>query len=122
MGRTLVAADAEPGAPDVLVIAHDTWRARFAADPDVVGRDVRVGRVVHTIVGVMPEGFAFPLNHHFWAPFRENPTDYPMGEGPSIFISGRLAPGFTLADAKSELRVIGWPPSTRTPTGASAPR
>ena len=107
MGRTLVEADGEPGAPDVLVIGYDVWRTRFAADPGVVGRDVRLGRVTHTIVGVMPEDFAFPLSHSYWIPFREDPADYPRGTGSSIFISGRLAPGYELVDAKAELAVIG---------------
>ena len=107
MGRTLVPADAEPGAPDVLVIGYDVWRTRFAGDPEIVGKDVRLGRVVHTIVGVMPEGFAFPESHSYWIPFREDPADHARGEGPSIYISGRLARGYTLADAKAELAVIG---------------
>lgn len=107
LGRTLTAADAERDAPDVLVIGYDVWRTRFVADPNVVGKTVRLGRVVHTIVGVMPEGFAFPMNHHYWIPFKQDPADYPVGEGPSIFISGRLAPEFTLEDAQTELTVIG---------------
>lgn len=107
MGRTLVEADAELGAPDVLVIGYDVWRTHFAADPDIVGRDVRIGRVVHTVVGVMPKGFGFPLNHSYWTPFREDPADYPRGGGPAVYVSGRLAAGYTLEDARAELSVIG---------------
>ncbi len=107
LGRTIGSADSEPGAPDVLVIGHDVWQGRFAGDPSIVGREVRVGRVPHTVVGVMPPDFAFPMNHSYWMPLRERPIDHPVGSGPSIFISGRLAPGFELADAKAELDVIG---------------
>ncbi|HSR41633.1 MAG TPA: ABC transporter permease, partial [Longimicrobiales bacterium] len=107
LGRTLVEADAAPEAPDVLVLGYDPWRTRFAADPEIVGKEVRIGREVHTVVGVMPEGFAFPMNHGFWVPLREDPAEYALGEGPSIFISGRLAPGFDLDDAQAELTVIG---------------
>ena len=55
----------------------------------------------------MPEGFAFPVNHRFWTPLKADPSDNERGEGPSIYISGRLAPGVDLDDAQAELTVIG---------------
>jgi len=61
LGRTLVAADEELGAAPVVVLGHDVWRGAFASAPDIVGRRVRVGGEPHTVVGVMPEGFAFPI-------------------------------------------------------------
>ena len=60
MGRTLTAADDELGAPQVVVIGHDVWEARFASDPDVVGRVIDVGGIQRTVVGVMPEDFRYP--------------------------------------------------------------
>lgn len=107
LGRTLIEGDADSGAPAVVVVGFDAWRARFASDPDIVGKDVRLGHTVHTVVGVMPDGFAFPMNHSFWTPLKADPSDYERGAGPSIYISGRLAPGFDMADAQAELTVIG---------------
>ena len=107
LGRSLVEGDAAPDAAPVIVIGFDVWRSRFASAPDIVGSDLRLGRAVHTVVGVMPDGFAFPVNHGFWTPLRADPSEYVRGEGPSIYISGRLAPGFDLADAQAELTVIG---------------
>ena len=43
------------GAPPVVVLGERLWQARFGADPAIVGRDVRLGDVSHTVVGVMPE-------------------------------------------------------------------
>jgi predicted permease len=107
LGRPLVASDERADAEPVLVIGHDVWRSRFAADPSVVGRHVRLGSVVHTIVGVMPERFAFPMNHSYWAPLRiETGRDGP-GDGPAIFVFGRLARGATVAQAQAELTAIG---------------
>src|SRR5688500_1112411 len=60
-GRTLIEADEESGAPPVIVIGYDIWTRRFSRDPRVVGRTVRLGREQPTVVGVMPEGFAFPV-------------------------------------------------------------
>lgn len=107
LGRSLLEGDAAPKAPPVIVMGFDVWRSRFASAPDIVGSDLRLGRTVHTVVGVMPDGFAFPMNHRFWIPLRADPSDYERGEGPSLYISGRLAPGFDLADAQAELTVIG---------------
>jgi putative ABC transport system permease protein len=107
LGRSLLDADAAPGAAPVIVIGFDVWRSRFASAPDIVGRDLRLGRTVHTVVGVMPDGFAFPVNHRYWTPLKADPSEYKRGGGPSVFISGRLGPGFDLADAHAELTVIG---------------
>ena len=107
LGRTLVEEDAAPGAAPVVVIGFDVWRTRFASDPGIVGRNLRLGRTVHSIVGVMPDGFAFPVNHRVWTPLEADPSEYERGKGPSIFISGRLAPGPTLDGAHAELTVIG---------------
>ena len=60
LGRTLIDADERPGAPPVLVIGYDVWQSHFAGDPAIVGREIRIGRDAHTIVGVMPQGFRFP--------------------------------------------------------------
>lgn len=107
LGRYLVEADERAGAPPVVVIGYDVWRTRFAADSSIVGRTVRLGTVVHTVVGVMPEGFAFPESHEFWTPLRARPSAYERREGPEIFIAGRLAPGVTMEEAQAELSAIG---------------
>ncbi|MBA2301135.1 MAG: ABC transporter permease [Acidobacteria bacterium] len=75
LGRPIVEADEQPGAPWVVVIGHDVWRTRFASDPDVIGRELRLGNIHHTVVGVMPEGFRFPVAHSFWVPsgYRDAP-------------------------------------------------
>jgi hypothetical protein len=72
IGRPLADDDERAGAADVIVIGADLWRTRFASDPAVVGRTVRLGDTAFTIVGVMPERFAFPVNHQLWIPLRES--------------------------------------------------
>lgn len=107
MGRHLVEADERDGAPPVLVIGHDVWRNRFGGDPQIVGAKVQLGDTAHTIVGVMPEGYAFPINNRFWIPFRAEPSRYERLKGPALTVFGRLAPGASLAGADAELGVIG---------------
>ena len=68
LGRALTDDDERIGADPVVVIGYDVWQSRFAADPVVVRQTVRLGNEVHTVVGVMPENFGFPLYHQCWTP------------------------------------------------------
>jgi predicted permease len=106
-GRTLLPEDERADAPDALVIGHDEWVRRFSADPEIVGRSVRLGPTAHTIVGVMPEGFGFPTSHSFWIPWRLDAAAYAPRTGPVVNVFGRLAPGATLESAGAELSAIG---------------
>ena len=70
LGRRIVADDERPGAPPVVVLGYDEWQRRFDGDPNVLGRSLRLDDAFHTIVGVMPAGFGFPINHRLWIPLR----------------------------------------------------
>ncbi|CAN5701125.1 ABC transporter permease [soil metagenome] len=105
-GRYLLPSDEADGASPVIVIGSQAWQLHFASDPNVVGRTVRLGGVPRTVVGVMPEGFGFPSSHEFWIPLRVNPLEYPPGEGPSLEIFGRLAPGVTIEQAQAEFAAV----------------
>ena len=106
-GRVLVEQDEQPGAPQVVVIGYDAWQSRFAGDPAIVGQEIRIGRDVHTIVGIMPEGFGFPVNHQYWIPLRLDPrVAVAPGAGPNIDVFGRLAPGATRESAQGELSIV----------------
>lgn len=107
LGRYLVPEDERPGAPAVLVIGYEAWRTRFAADPRIVGRTVRLGSTPHVVAGVMPEGFEFPNDHQYWVPLRESPLAHARLEGPPLWVFGRLAPGSSLGEAQAELATVG---------------
>ena len=76
LGRPLIEEDERDDASPVVVIGYDVWQSRFSADPTVVGQTVRLGDTVHTVVGVMPEGFRFPVNHRFWTPLHIDRSDH----------------------------------------------
>jgi putative ABC transport system permease protein len=107
MGRPLLDADEQPGAPAVVVIGHGLWRSRFNGDPHVIGRSMQLGDTDHAIVGVMPEGFAFPVQHDLWVPLRLDVTRYARGTGPEVLVFGRLADGATFESAQAELTTVG---------------
>jgi putative ABC transport system permease protein len=107
LGRTLTAQDEQPAEPPVAVISHAVWNTRFGSDPNVVGHTVTVGTVTATIVGVMPEGFAFPTNQRIWLPLRVDGSVLAPRTGPAAQVFGRLAPGASMKEAQAELDVIG---------------
>jgi predicted permease len=107
LGRTLTERDEHPGEPPVVVIGHALWKTRFDSDPAIVGRTVKLGTTAATIVGVMPEGFGFPVNHRIWMPLRTDASVIPPRTGPAVSVFGRLAPGRSIDDARAELAVIG---------------
>ena len=113
--------DAAPGAAPVVVIGYDVWQRRFAGARDVIGRELRLGKDVHTVVGVMPAGFQFPLNFGYWVPLQPaSPKLIGSGSeggpgadamlrntGPEGVVFGRLAPGATLSRAHAEVSALG---------------
>jgi len=107
LGRTLTAPDEVIDAPDVVVVGADLWDSRFGRDPEIVGKTIRIGGVPHTVIGVMPEGFLFPMADHLWLPLRYNPTDYQRGEGPYLQVFGRLADGISMHQARAEVEMVG---------------
>lgn len=107
MGRVLTEADARQGAPSVAVIGYDVWRTRFGSDPAVLGRSMQLGTDHVTVVGVMREGFAFPIAHEVWTPLRSVNDPHPPRSGPAITVFGVLAPGATIDTAQAELTALG---------------
>jgi len=107
LGRVLIAADERPGAAPVAVIGYDVWQMRFAGDPDVIGRSVRIGESSATVVGVMPEGFAFPVSHDLWIPLQPDALDQAPRSGPAVNVFGRLAPGASMEEARAQLAALG---------------
>jgi predicted permease len=92
LGRTLIGADARPGAPPVAVIADDLWRRRYRADRAILGAIVRVNGTPRAIVGVMPPRFGFPVNAKVWLPAAERTGAGVASPEDRFQIVGRLRP------------------------------
>jgi putative ABC transport system permease protein len=107
MGRVLVDADESPGSPAVVVLGNRLWKMRFGADPAVIGRVVRLGATRATVVGIMPEGFAFPVRQSLWTPLGVSEFAQEPGRGRPLRVFGRLATGVELQEAQAELTTFG---------------
>ena len=106
LGRPLLPEDERPGAPPVMVIGDGVWRRKFGADPGILGRQVQLGADTYAVVGVMPPGFAFPINNSYWVPLPLGRISQPLGGG-SMHVFARLAPGATMASARAEISAFG---------------
>jgi predicted permease len=116
LGRVLGPADERAGAPPVVVLGYDVWRRRFAGDARVVGRSVQLGETYATVVGVMPEGYEFPVSHDAWVPLQSDQLIQPPREGPGITVFGRLAPGVSMRAAQVELSALGRRAAAESPS------
>lgn len=109
LGRVFDAEAETPGQDKVAVISHDLWRAQFASDPGVIGRDVRLNGESHRIIGVMPADFVFPNRQaQVWLPFaftQAQRGDQERGNEYSESV-GRLAPGATIEQLHGQLDAI----------------
>jgi predicted permease len=107
--------DLVPGGHPVLVLSHECWRSRFGADPQIVGRIVKINGSPFTIVGVMPAGFRGTerlLTPDLWVPMMmeahiESGNDWLERRGThNIFLLGRLRQNVSVAQAEASLNAI----------------
>ena len=73
LGRDFTPSDDRPGATPVAILAAGMWRSRYASDPSVVGRVIRINGTPTAIVGVMREPFRFPSVTDVWLPLSAMP-------------------------------------------------
>jgi predicted permease len=105
-GRGFRDGDDRPGAEPVILLSYRLWRERYGSAPDIIGRTIRANGVFHTVIGVMPENFAFPILEEVWTPLSIDPLAKPRGQGPSHQVIARLRPGVRLSQAKAEAAAI----------------
>jgi predicted permease len=116
VGRVFTQAeDQAPGRDPVAVISQGYWQRRFAGDRAVVGRTITVNGAALTIVGVTPPGFSGDIVGQpidLWIPLMMQPSVIPHAEWLGdreiswLLLMGRLKPGTTLAQARSDISAV----------------
>ena len=113
LGRGFTETDARSGGEPVVVISHALWVSRFDQAMDVLGRTMRVDDTVRTIVGVMSEGFGFPVLERLWIPLAVN-AGATSGNAYEVF--GWLRPGGSIEEARAQFSAL----SARLPERAGS--
>ena len=103
LGRTFQPDDDVQGGEKTAILSYGLWHRLFAGNPDVIGQSFDVGEP-YRIVGVMPQGFAFPQDAEFWLSWSGFPLSAETYRGwHSLWVVARLKPDVTAAQAETEL-------------------
>lgn len=108
LGRAFLAQEAQPGSSHVAILSRGFWQSRFASDPQIIGKTVKLQGEAYTVVGVMPANFQFPLMGaaNIWAPLALDDKQRADRNGSWFQAFGRLRPGVTQQQAAAEIAAI----------------
>ena len=107
LGRTFLPEEDQFGKGSFAVLSDSLWRRKFAADPNINGKNIRLRNTSYQVVGVLPPGFGVLNPADVYLPLAFNANDARMGAARVLFVVARLADGVTLADARKEMAIIG---------------
>jgi predicted permease len=104
IGRFFGPAYERPGGPDGVILTHQFWRRRFAGDPRVIGRLIKLGPAEREVIGVLPEGVWYPINAgpppELYVPYVITSSEQSNSRC-CVFAVGRLRPGVTVEQAQA---------------------
>jgi predicted permease len=113
LGRNILPEEDQPGHPNEMILSYGLWQRRFHGDPAIVGKTITINRRSCVVIGVMPQGFNFPLREgdvhtpwpyiEFWAPLQ---TGAPLHPQTGLFVVARRGPGVSLSTAQQDLASI----------------
>lgn len=106
LGRAFLPSDTRPGGDGVAILNYRFWTTQFAADPAVVGRQIRLDQRTYIVVGVMPKTMQYPNAIDVFVPFAPTPQQMQNRSDHDYEVIGRLRDGVTALQAQAELRAI----------------
>jgi putative ABC transport system permease protein len=107
LGRTFRKGEDRPGAEPTIILGYDVWRERYGGSKEILGQTIRASGITRTVVGVMPEGFAFPNRQRVWIPLEIDPLATERDKGPTYPVVARLKKGFSIEQARAQAASIG---------------
>jgi putative ABC transport system permease protein len=108
VGRVFYPGEDIPGQDSLVILSHALWEQRFGADASILGRSIELGGVSRQVIGVMPAGFRFPsVKTQLWIPLHNDPRNTAsFWAGDFMPGIGRLRPGSTIEQARTEIRMF----------------
>ena len=108
LGRYFSERDDEAGSPATVMLSYALWQTDFGGDASVLGKSIILDDKAYTVIGVMPADFHFPTREaQFWKTFQFQEDNYKERDDNWLDGIGRLKPGVSLAQARTELKLIG---------------
>jgi putative ABC transport system permease protein len=106
-GRFFSPEHERPGAPAVVLVSHAVWVRQFNSDPEVVGRLVPFADGPREVLGVLPEGVAYPLTlttpPDLYVPYVVTPEERSNHRGFSMWVVGRIRDGLSFEQARADV-------------------
>ena len=130
IGRTFSEDEDKVGAPPVVVISDRLWQRAFNRDPKILGQAITLHDSSFTVIGVMPRAMTSPQDTDAWVSMmrRSNNAVWMMRTiHPMIYVWGKLKPGVTVEQARTEMKGIAarlektYPDSNRGETAVVTP-
>ena len=108
LGRDFLVDEMRSDGPHVTILTDGFWRTEFGADPNVIGRIIRIDGKPATIVGVLPRDFEFAPGRSapVWVPIHQTGDPITRRSLRWLSVFGRLAPGVTPEQARAEMQSI----------------
>jgi putative ABC transport system permease protein len=106
MGRTFRADEAQPGRDAEAVLSYTFWQQQFGGEANIVGQRIDLDQRSYTVIGIMPRALAYPSVAQLFLPLAPTPEQRLDRSSRDYQVDGRLRPGVTVAQARSELQGI----------------
>jgi putative ABC transport system permease protein len=106
LGRDFLPEEGEPGKNQELILSYGLWERRYAADPKILGKVVKVDGKPFTIVGVMGKGFDFPMSAEAWLPMAFDAKQRVERDNRPLWVIGHLKNGVPFEQANAEMLTI----------------
>ena len=106
LGRLFREDEDEPGAPSAAILSYHVWQDQWDGSPDALGQAVTINGEQSEIIGVMPDGFRFPVLQDIWLPLRMNALELERDTGRWLDVFGKLRPDVSRDEAMVEFTGI----------------
>src|SRR5258707_6864762 len=106
LGRTFLPEEEVPGRNQEIILGYGLWEQRYASDPNILKRVIKVDGKSFNVVGVMKKGFDFPMPAEAWIPLALSTKERVRRDNRWLWVLGRLKPGVSFSAGAAEMRSI----------------
>jgi putative ABC transport system permease protein len=103
LGRSFLLEEEQPGNNQEIILGHGLWERRYASDPAILGKSIKVDGKAFTVVGVMAKGFDFPKPAEAWMPMAIAGKERAQRDSRYLWVLGHLKAGVSNAQATAEM-------------------